>query len=222
MTLSPVVVLVVSFFMAASAWAQETRPTAQQPVRQVGDEWTYTIVSNGLYMGKRRHMFGGTATYRHQSAFRITSRLLDVRSEKVRAFLEDSDHFYTPAGAWIGERLGPGREDYAEPPLPITLWPLEVGKRWSATVSYYLEVDNIPQVQNRFRVIAYESVTVPAGTFEAFHLEHRAFHPEYPTSGSSMDYWYAPAVKNMVKYKGVDWHSGFNYVMELVSYRVKE
>lgn len=222
MHLARLAVLVVSLFMAASAWAQGGQPTAQKPLMQVGDEWIYTITSNGLYMGKRRQTFAGTTTYRGQPAERITSKLIDVRSEMVRGFLEDSDHFYTPAGAWIGERLGPGREDYAEPPLPMTPWPLEVGKRWSAIISYYLELDNIPQVQNRFQIIAYESVTVPAGTFKAFHLQHRAFHPEFPASGSTMHYWYAPAVKNMVKYKGVDSHSGFNYVMELLSYRVKE
>ncbi|MFQ6672184.1 MAG: hypothetical protein ACE5KY_02695 [Candidatus Tectimicrobiota bacterium] len=207
-------VLVAGLVAAAVGWAAETRSTAQQPVLQVGDEWTYAVTANGHYLGKRRFTVAGTATFRGQPALRITSTLVEVRSEKVREFIEDSDLFFTPEGAWIGERRGPGRTDYVEPPLPMTRWPLAVGKRWSATVSFYFELFNLPQEENRFRVVANGPITVPAGTFETFHLERRS-------RGSTMFYWYAPAVKNIVKYKGVDWHDDLNYVVELVSYRLK-
>ncbi len=33
-----------------------------------------------------------------------------------------------------------------------------------------------------------------------------------------MNYWYAPKVKNIVKYQGVDWRDDLNYVVELESY----
>ena len=115
----------------------------------------------------------------------------------------------------MGESRGTGRVDYAEPPLPMTLWPLKVGKRWSPTVSLYFELFDRPQEPNRFKVVAYGPVTVPAGTFETFHLERRS--PE-----ATMFYWYAPKVKNIVKYQGVDWSEDLNYVVELVSYKLKE
>ena len=209
------IVLAASLAAAASAWAGTPRPAAQQPVHEVGDEWTYTITANGFYLGKRRYSVAGTTTFRGQPALRITSTLVEARSDKVKQFLEDGELFFTPAGAWMGERRGPGRFDYAEPPIPLIRWPLAVGSRWEATVSLYFELFNLSQEPYRFRVVGYGPVTVPAGTFEAYRLEWR-------TNEATTFYWYAPAVESMIRYKGVDWREDLNYVVELVSYRLKE
>jgi hypothetical protein len=181
----------------------------------VGDEWTYAITANGHYLGLRRYRVAGTSTFRGKRALRVVSTLVEARSDKVRTFLEDSELFFTPEGAWIGERRAPGREDYAEPPLPLTLWPLRVGKKWQATVSFYFELFDLPHEKNWFRVLGYGPVTVPAGTFLAFHLERRS-------RNQTMNYWYAPEVRNIVKYQGVDWRDDLNYLVELVGFRLQD
>ena len=93
------IVLAASLVATASAWAGPGRPAAQQPVHEVGDEWTYTVTANGFYLGKRRYSVVGKTTFRGQPALRITSKLVEARSEKVKQFLEDSELFFTPAGS---------------------------------------------------------------------------------------------------------------------------
>ncbi len=222
MTLARVLVLVASFFMTVSAWAQEGLPSAQKPIMKVGDEWTYGVTANGLYLGKRSYTFVGKTTFRGKPALHLASKLVEASSDRVKPFMEDSDLFLTPEGAWFGRNLGPGRNDYAEPPLPLFRWPMEVGKQWSDTVSFYFEYDNFPQLQTRFQVIAYETVTVPAGTFKAFRLHYKGFHPEFPGSGTVIDYWYSPQVKSIVKYRGILWFENIDFLYELVSYQLKD
>src|SRR6266567_5717341 len=78
----------------------------------------------------------------------------------------------------------------------MVLWPLEVGKKWSP--GYTRERPIARQTDDMLldcRIDPEESVTVPAGTFRAFHvvcLNRR--------SGSlNVEQWYAPEVGNMVK-----------------------
>ena len=222
MHLARLAVLVVSLLMAASAWAQEGHPAAHKPLKQVGDAWTYDVTANGLYLGKRRYTYAGETSFRGKPALHLVSKLIEARSDRVKSFMEDSDFFLTPEWAWFGRNLGPGRNDYAEPPLPLVKWPLGVGKQWSDIVSFYFEYDDFPQVQTRFQVIAYETVTVPAGTFEAFRLNYRGFHPEFPGSGTVIDYWYSPQVKSIVKYRGILWFENIDFLLELVSYQLKD
>ena len=49
------------------------------------------------------------------------------------------------------------------------------------------------------RVAGCEQVTVPAGTFLAVRLDLAASVPGVPGVYQDLTYWYAPAVKNMVK-----------------------
>jgi hypothetical protein len=76
-------------------------------------------------------------------------------------------------------------------------WPLEVGRRWTAT--YAAEDPTRKQkwdrVQEHWAVTAYEDVTVPAGTFKTFRLEST------PGEGSGVRkiLWYAPEINLFVK-----------------------
>jgi hypothetical protein len=222
MTSARLLVLIVGFFVAATAWAQEGQHTVQKPLMQVGDEWTYNVTANGLYLGKHRYTYAGKTTFRGKPALHLVSKLIEARSDSVKSFIENSDLFFTPEWAWFGRNLGSGRYDYAEPPLPLAQWPLGIGKQWSDIVSFYFEYDNFTQIQTRFQVIAYETVTVPAGTFEAFRLNYRAFHPDFPGSGTVIDYWYSPGVKSIVKYRGIVWFENIDFLYELVSYQLKD
>ena len=75
-------------------------------------------------------------------------------------------------------------------------WPLYTGKTWNVSynrISAKLGRGfNIPR---RVTVTAYENVAVPAGTFKAFRLDYTEGVPPFELG----TYWYAPAVKLVVK-----------------------
>lgn len=78
-----------------------------------------------------------------------------------------------------------------------SIWPLEIGK----TVAY----DYAPNPENakvvnigRLQVLRTETVTVPAGTFEAFVVENHVRNVQGTFEGK-WTYWYAPSVGFLVK-----------------------
>jgi hypothetical protein len=76
-----------------------------------------------------------------------------------------------------------GRITKLNPPEPIIAAPLKVGAAWELES----EVAGI-KMHQRFTVVAEESVTVPAGKFQAFHL-----HCEDPSLMSiKLDRWFVP------------------------------
>jgi hypothetical protein len=180
------------------------------------------VKANGYPMGQRRYRVDGEATFRGRPALRVTSQVVEGSPERARTFMQDSDLFLTPEWMWLGRQRGKGSGEYADPPLLMFRWPLEVGQQWSATTSFYLEDTDFPQTQTRIQVLAYKSVTVPAGTFEAYHLKYRGYHPEFPGNAAVIDYWYAPAVKSIVKYQGIVWFENVDFHFELVRYQLKE
>ena len=77
-------------------------------------------------------------------------------------------------------------------------WPLQVGKKWRAEprwVDHVVQPDWSGQYWTDFEVVAYEEVSVPAGTFMAFKVEATA-----SSSGDNYEItWYAPEVGAYVK-----------------------
>lgn len=57
-----------------------------------------------------------------------------------------------------------------------------------------------------FHAIRWEQISVPAGTFEALRIFHYGW-------GYTAEYWYAPAVRHIVRLEGMR-----GYVEELVSF----
>lgn len=98
---------------------------------------------------------------------------------------------------WIATFRGDTLLASASPEEGTFSWPLEVGKSWTASYSYY---DGISRrswnpIVAYWKVVAYEDVTVPAGTFKAFRLESS------PGTNNAVELtvWYAPDVKLIVK-----------------------
>ncbi len=120
--------------------------------------------------------------------------------EGIEAFVVKSgsrDSFYRVSdGANFLERVNSVVEVRYTPPVIMMLFPLEVGKTWSP--SYTRELLLARQTEDMLldcRVDSEASVTVPAGTFQTFHiicLNHR-------TGNLNFERWYAPEVGNMVK-----------------------
>jgi hypothetical protein len=81
-----------------------------------------------------------------------------------------------------------------------SLWPLKVGNRISQRVNG-VGYDGKPYTTTvTITVAAYEKVTVPAGTFDAFRIEERKAEDSAPRIR-----WWAPAVATSVRQTFPDW-----------------
>lgn len=92
--------------------------------------------------------------------------------------------------------------------VPMTDWgwhfdfPLYVGKKWEKMVS---GIDSASMQRNYvyvYKVLSFEDVTVPAGTFKAFKVEREQRDFNQKTAGASfVTYlWYSPDLKREVKF----------------------
>jgi hypothetical protein len=81
-----------------------------------------------------------------------------------------------------------------------SLWPLKVGNKITQTVNG-IGYDGKPYTTTvTIAVTAYEKVTVPAGTFDAFRVEERKADDSAPRIR-----WWAPAIAATVKQSFPDW-----------------
>jgi len=75
-------------------------------------------------------------------------------------------------------------------------WPLEVGKTWSSSVRVVAgPLDEITELENK--VLDMETITVPAGTFECYHIV--AYEPTKPGTYTNEFWFNADDVKSNVK-----------------------
>jgi len=91
------------------------------------------------------------------------------------------------------------------PGLPMTVtwtylgdygWPYEVGKTWNASVRVVAGVlDEITDLE--FKVLGVETITVPAGTFECYHIV--TYEPTSPDNYTFEHWFNATVVKSVVK-----------------------
>ncbi|MCB1959736.1 MAG: hypothetical protein KDE68_04295 [Rhodocyclaceae bacterium] len=101
---------------------------------------------------------------------------------------------------------------------PWREWPLQVGAEWEFEADWTRADGVSGNTRQDVEVIAYEEVSVPAGTFMAFKIEHKGWYRNSRGgSGKQLDtYWYVPALKADVKRIRND---GYNHwEQELVSY----
>jgi hypothetical protein len=90
---------------------------------------------------------------------------------------------------------------YEPSPKPWRVWPLEVGKKWTIDVDFVQPDGSAGNLKQEARVVAYEEVSVPAGKFMAFKIEHDGFVRVGTFNGRIVDaFWYAPAAMADVKH----------------------
>lgn len=101
------------------------------------------------------------------------------------------------------------------------VWPLEVGKKWAAEWDWTNPNGNAGITKQDVEVVAYEEVTVPAGKFMAFKIEHRGWYTNTTSRGGrgkmNETFWYAPDAKADVKYTYDDGDD--QTTRELISYK---
>lgn len=117
----------------------------------------------------------------------------------------------------------------ARPFYPNFSFPLKVGKTWRQPVEFTIvnRPGDYVRADLEARVVGWESVTVPAGTFLALKIEMGGWYrgrmiDNWPLDGHIEDTaWYSPEVRNVVRYEYKDTAgvSVFNHeVQELMRY----
>jgi hypothetical protein len=118
-----------------------------------------------------------------------------VKTDAGPAFSEDGKT--TP----VATRLT--QSGYNPSDKPWRVWPLAVGKRWEFEATWSRPDGVTGSSEQKVEVTAFEEVTVPAGKFMAYKIEHRGyFRNSNGNTGRQDDtYWYAPDVKADVKFE---------------------
>jgi hypothetical protein len=81
------------------------------------------------------------------------------------------------------------------PPQPWFIWPLARARQWSYR-GVYEDRDARHSRDDKFAVVATETVTVPAGEFRTIKIVRETARREFD------QYWYAPAVRWYVRWVG--------------------
>ena len=168
------------------------------PKYKVGDEWQYT-------KGYFEKIIGFSDNY-----IITTSNL----SKYYKGYRVYRDKNYTSVKILDAQ----GRSTDAPTGLKDLDFPLQIGKKWDQTLHLTVIKDGARSTYyNTFKIIAYEEITVKAGTFKAFRIRWRQNQIGTSWSGH-LDMWWSPKVKNFIKRlvyvsKWVD-----NY--ELVSFKI--
>lgn len=79
------------------------------------------------------------------------------------------------------------------PAMKMLDWPLQVGKAWSQDITIEDTIGKRVTVKTKGEVVAYESVTVPAGTFMAYKIV-------FSMNGTqALQHWYAPEIRKWIR-----------------------
>jgi len=182
-------------------------PTADRPVWQVGDAWTYRTIDTKGQVGERVNTVVKAEPFEGTNAYFVEisgAKEISVFDENINviAFIDAA------SGAVIGKRTG----------IRYWTWPLGIGNSWSYSGTQTVS-GRTTSVQATVTVEAYEDVTVPAGSFAAFRtvVRSRITTPEGRQFDQTETYWWASAAGNSVKYSRVT-STGLRESRELLRY----
>jgi len=162
--------------------AQAQDKGTERPNVKVGDRWMFVTL---------RPTVGTKLEYTWLVTSVVPTRIEGTENGKPLALTPDLNIIESPQEKHSDDRL--------------LSFPLEVGKQWSYVNDYVLSDPFFYTVQGHNKVsvtvLGYEKVRVPAGEFDAFKLEAKGnwVSPQAGVGESDNTYWYAPAVRAIVK-----------------------
>jgi hypothetical protein len=184
----------------AFAWAP-VPAAAQQPVQRVerphfvpGESWTYRRVD--LWRNEETERWRQTVTAVLGTNVTLLWEVLSSKDAR-RAGGRSQEYLDAAHGGLYNHLVTEGRHQ----PLAF---PLEPGRSWRFQYRLTTEGGREVTVRQEARAERWEQVQVPAGSFRALRISHRG---EYHSTeaGASWSgqiretYWYAPAVKRVVR-----------------------
>jgi hypothetical protein len=198
---------------AASSRAVET-PSSVEPMEdaQTGDHWTYETRDD--ITGDVKSTVTNTVT--DVSASEISIRIAVLGNPNFGYVTYDRSWNLENNGTW---RYTPGDGSGIRPPLAV-------GKTWSSKGNDFNSTAGFSWKRSvTSKVVAQESVTVRAGTFDTFKIEtsFELQNAKDPTKKfqDAWQTWYAPAIDHWVKRSSVsrsDGHVRNKNTTELVEY----
>jgi len=177
--------------LTANSWAWAISP----PELNIGETWTYEIETEARSYKEKNTVIaikdcGGVTCYLIHS---------ESPGETNDYWMTRNWELFRNSGTSAS-----GRYNFTyNPPLPIYAFPLEVGGAWSWNSTFEGTITSGGLDQNytgtiagiHRRVTAKEMVTVPAGTFEAYLVEH--LDDKFVTR----KLWFSEKVKEAVKFE---------------------
>lgn len=205
-------------FLAECTFAQTAPSVVEHPDIKVGDSWTYQLTNDWRSVVKDTYTFMVSAV--SDKEIQLTRKSEKTGATVTVAETPDLNALVKadPDGSIV--RYSPNNGAYS--------FPLNVGKTWEAKADWTTD-GRSGSYSLATKVVGWEQVTVPAGTFTALKITkagyYRATNGQNSGSGKiHMTLWYAPAVKGMVEmqYEDTNW-SGTPYNKEttrLMAYKV--
>ena len=201
------------------------------PDVKVADAWTYNAVEEDFVDPKSRRVEYSFS----RTVERVTEKEIEV-SDKREVFA-GPEHKRRFDRTWsLLQAPGPNGRSIIFSPRKINLvFPLTPGRSWSENYTERMPGESEwNDLQTKGKVLGSEEITVPAGTFSTFKVELLtpvSFGPRKPSmfvepknwGGLQEFYWYAPRIKNFVKYIGKVYISqklAKQETLELTDYRV--
>ena len=210
------VIFSIAALCAESSFAQDPS-VVERPTIKVGDSWTYQETNDWRSVV--------TDTY-SLAVSSVSDKKIELtrKSEKAGTAATVSE---TPDLNTIAKATSDGNIIRYSPDNGAFSFPLEVGKSWEAKADWTTG-ERSGSYSLATKVVGWEQVTVPAGTFTALKITKTGYY--HATNGQNSGsgtmhivFWYAPAVKGMVKmqYEDTNW-AGAPYnkkTVELVAYK---
>jgi len=107
------------------------------------------------------------------------------------------DRFYTPDLKLAGITNAQD-ENHFDPPIGYVDFPLYVGKKWVVPYKFYNN-SRRGMGEVKVEVTAFEAVTVPYGTVDAFRIRVRNHSRDMGRNNPHQTYWYSPEIGYYVK-----------------------
>ena len=205
------------FLVANQTWGQDLPTSVDKPVFQLGDYWVYNKLDGQ------------------------NGKLIDVISEELIK-IDDSGYQLTGTqgfGTFVTKVFRNGnfnktREEgdkrylhLTKPYYPHFSFPLTKGKTWKQRVE--LTWSTVSDVKIIFdglesKVLGWEFITVPAGTFWALKIESTGWNngtsAEYQWAGKVVEtQWFAPLLRNVIRTEYHEKISGRTYKHEITELR---
>jgi hypothetical protein len=191
--------------MAADVLDSKLKPVSdavaralEPPPRQVGDRWVYQREIRDGEALTRRNYLTLTLTSADAKGFEVES---SDAGDPLR-FDPDGNLFSMPAPKGGGTLV-------FDPVDPRFRFPLKPGDSWS-TRSRELFPQFVKQADSRVTVMGWESVKVPAGTFQALKVSKVSNKDWMPFPGQPAyskrvtHYWYVPQLRTFARYETLE------------------
>jgi hypothetical protein len=208
-------VMVVSFVstlgVATAVNAQSAPTVATFIPPTVGTKWIVEITKDdGSKKTDTFEVLPDREPFRNRDVYRVSNGdLVDI--------------FHLANGSWSARQVRDTGElrTSAFPHLGTYKWPMEVGRKWLASFKFenHKQGKSWDPVETHWEVVAFEEITVPAGSYNAFVLQSKPG----PNNGTKVRTWFVPvlgiAVRREVERTSSHYLGATRTVTELTSYQ---